>query len=173
MSKGQTQKPKPGESEDGVLLRSSTQFAEPAETFSADMVKPNVAIGLDTAACWRLPSGKIELNSFTGIISAPIPDGLTQDEKEVVATALNYRRIKVVDKIEKAEPATYQEDLLSPRMIQARRITDEKDPAKFKEWVSKQFKADVLEACIAAEQEGLNRKEYITILMSKLSALRG
>ncbi len=168
-------KPKPKhKEEEPVLLRHGTEFAPTEKPYAPQDIAPNVAIGLGTAAFWRLPSGKMELNSLTGKISMPIPDGLSEDEKAQIAMGLNYRQIKVVDKIVQAEPATRRmEDLLSPRLIQARRITDEMDPVKFKAAIAKVHNADLLDACLRVEKEGLNRKEYITMITAQLSESRG
>lgn len=122
---------------------------------------------------WRLPSGRICIDGFGSPRYCEIPEGITDDDFEIIKTALELGRIDIVDKKPKDEAITPFKSLNTDDHIYARRFLDERDTGKLADGISKSFSVVFLNACYDVESTENKRKEVIEMITAKLSSIKG
>ena len=156
-------------------VKQKNSFPKPA--IPADEVTPDTIVGGIIVRLgrkevfWRLDSGKVELNAFTGALTAKV-DGrkLTEAEVYSIISGLRSGRIMVVDHMEEGKPVNTKW-LTSEYAPRARILLDNKD-GSFNEAVRRTFSLPVLETALEIEKEEKNRKERVGLLTSKLADIR-
>lgn len=122
---------------------------------------------------WKLESGSIELNGFTGKVSARVGNDLSDYDKLSVVVGLNRGRIVVADEVKNAKPGVRDPFKYSDGWyIQARRFLDEKIDA-FTDIIQNLGSVRQLKACLEIERLENDRKDYLKVINKRLTELEG
>jgi len=134
---------------------------------------PKLSIKLaEGNAMWRLESGDVELNAFTGKVSARLNDKLSDYDRISVITGLNCGNIVIADKVEDVDPIIMEvKDMLSQTHINARIMLDETKKDKFKKDMEGIRNINLLRACAEVERSEKNRKPFIEMIDKRLKEL--
>jgi hypothetical protein len=121
---------------------------------------------------WKLDSGSIELNAFTGKVAARLDSSLSEFDRSMVISGLNSGSIMVADEV-KDEPPRVKDttNLLSLVNINSRILLDETKTSEFAEKIQHIRNAKLLSTCLDMEREEKNRKAFIKVLDSRLKEL--
>lgn len=122
------------------------------------------------ATIWRSNSGNIELNMFTGKVSATVPKNLTEFELGEISRGLQYGRLKIAEKMTTKEPINTRAinmDTLHSINI----FLDEKKISAFEQNVKRTSSATFLSLCLSVEEDDRNRPEYKKIIAERLKIL--
>jgi len=140
---------------------------------TVDHVKAGLVLRLGPGEVfWKIDSGKVELNAFTGKLSTKV-DGskLTDREVRFVLNGIRTGRVIVVDKLVTGKPVDTKW-LTSEYAPAARRLLDYKDH-QFMEAARRTFSRKTLEVALELEKEGQARPNRINLLTSQLASLKG
>ena len=130
-------------------------------------------IKLNKGAFWKSAGETVEVNAFTGNITATISKEITEEDYISIVKSLRIGTIVFTDKKEKAEPAAQNISDLIPTADAARaqRILDEKDIKVFNE-AAIVLPLNMLESCLKLERSGRSREGYVKILSKKISEFK-
>lgn len=144
----------------------------PADEVTPDTIKSGLIVRLGLGEVfWKLDSGKVELNAFTGQLTARVAgEKLTELEVQFVLNGIRTGRIIVVDKHEKVEPVNTKW-LLSEYAPRARRLLDYPDE-QFTEVANRTYSMNVLQTALEIEKENKNREGRIRILSTKILEIK-
>ena len=153
--------------EDGALIQPAGKITLTIEDI------PTLVITLaEGKAYWRLESGAVELNSFTGKVSARLDSSLSEYDRMAVMFGLNSGNIIIADEVKDEEPSTLDiSNLLSPVHINARILLDEKQKDKFIKTLSTIRNVKLLTTCAEVEMSEGKRKPFIKAIDSRLKEL--
>jgi len=134
---------------------------------------PTLSIKLaEGKAYWRLESGAVELNSFTGKVSARLDGSLSEYDRMAVMFGLNSGNIIIANEVKDEEPSTMDiSNLLSSVHINARILLDEKHKDKFVKTLSTIRNEKLLTTCAEVEIAEGKRKAFIKAIDSRLKEL--
>jgi len=147
-------------------------MSEANQTQKVEIRGANIAL-TSREVFWKSDDGTIELNRFTGNVSAKIPKDISDRTEYAVNNGIMYGRIEIVDKVFTEEPFLPESaiSVKSNATIQARRMLDEIDVSVFEEMVAKTSNPKVLDAALAIEKEDQNRKPYIACIKARINEL--
>jgi len=119
---------------------------------------------------WRSSTGRIDLSRFSGIISAHIPDDITEFETVEIIRGLDANRIEITEKITDASPITINTVDLS-LLHSVNNFLDEKKITIFEQNVKRTASRSFLSICLSTEENDRNREAYKTIIKDKLNSI--
>ena len=138
------------------------------EAITMERLKKGLNIALHPREVfWKLDSGKIHLNAFSGETSAKVEaKGMSDTDLMFILNGIRTGRIMVVDKVTKGTPVNTKW-VLSEYAPGARKLLDYND-REFAEAVNGNYSRKLLQTALELEKEGHNRGDRIKVLNAKL-----
>ena len=140
--------------------------------YNIEHINSGIAISLaGETPFWRLESGAVELNAFTGKVSAVVPKDMSDFDKMTVVAGLNYGRIAITDKVRDEKPAVRDTaKMMEPMAIESRKILDLK-VSEIQEALQRVHSVELCETCLIIEKTEYGREGVQKLINSRLKEL--
>lgn len=173
---------KPKEAEDNAVIQEPPVIAEPVipvapaaaeqEEDPRKLVGKIVELGYGVTI-WRSSSASgsgIELNAFTGKVTAKIPKGMTDFYLAEISRGIKYGRLRITEEERQTSPVTTREGSMDT-IHSVNIFLDEKKLSVFEQNVKRTASVSFLSTCLSVEEGDRNRPEYKKILLDKLKVM--